>query len=324
MSDQTVRSLSVHPVHDRATGPVVRLPIGAVRAGRPVRIGGVDAAHVRWLLGVAEEQLPPVVVRQETMSVVDGLHRLRAAELRGAAHITATLLECDDDLDAFIFTLLANKSGDGLPLTSADLAAAAEHLLRHRPQWSDRRIAAIAGVAPKRIARLRVHLGDGTEARVGRDGRARPTNSAWRRELVRELLLDQPHLSLREVARTVGVSPETVRAVRAGLCAENGRPVAPRAITTAVRTTGVSGRADESMDRAELLRRLRNDPALRSSHRGRALLRMLYLQLEVHESWTEIREYVPAHCHDSLKAFARQNAVIWRGLAQLLDRDLAS
>ncbi|KJK46994.1 hypothetical protein UK23_21620 [Lentzea aerocolonigenes] len=300
--------------------PVVRLRVDALSCGRPVRIGGENPAHVHRLLRVSEQELPPVVVHRGTMSVVDGRHRLHAARLRGASHITAKVLDCDE-VDAFVFALLANRSSTTLPLARADLRAAAEHLLRHRPQWSDRRVAAITGVATRTIARLRTLLGDQSGARVGRDGRTRPTDSVRRRELVRELLLDQPHLSLREVARSTGVSPETVRAVRAGLRSEQGLPVVSRARTG---TAGPAGRAIEPMDCADLLGRLRNDPALRSSQRGRALLRLLHLQVELRASWAEIADHLPAHCHDSLAAFARQNAMSWRGLAEVLEREHAS
>lgn len=78
------------------------------------------------------------------------------------------------------------------------------------------------------------------------------------------------------------------------------------------------------MDRAALLRRLRNDPALRSSESGRALLHLLRQQLEADASWAGLTRHVPPHCHDSLAAFARQNALGWRALAEFLERDVAS
>lgn len=299
----------------REAGPVVCLPIGALGAGRSVRANGLNAAHVRRLAGVAERELPPIVVHQATMCVADGLHRFRAAQLRGAAQVSVRLLDCDD-LDAFVFALLANNEPGGLPLTRADRRSAAEHILSVRPQWSDRRLAAITGVAPRTVAEARARMGSRAEVRVGMDGRFRPTNGALRRARVRELLLDQPHLSLREAARLSGVSPETVRAVRAGLCADEPRPPARIDVKQAKRTS--------QMDRAALLQWLRSDPALRSSESGRALLRVLQQQLEAHASWAGLTRHVPPHCHDSLAAFARQNAQGWRALAEFLERDVAS
>ena len=308
----------------REAGPVVRLPIGALGNGRSVRVNGVNAAHVRRLAGMAERKLPPIVVQQNTMRVADGLHRFRAARLRGVSHVSVRFLDCDD-LDAFVFALLANNEPGGLPLTRADRRSAAEHILSVRPQWSDRRLAAVTGVAPRTVAEARDRLGSRAEVRVGMDGRIRPTNGAPRRERVRELLLDQPYLSLREAARLAGVSPETVRAVRAGLHAgERVQPSAPIDVEQANRTSGRAARTTFLMDRAALLQRLRNDPALRSSESGRALLHLLQQQLEADASWARLTRHVPPHCYDSLAAFARQNALGWRALAEFLERDVAS
>lgn len=289
----------------------MRLPIGVLSDGRSVRVHGVNAAHVRRLADVAERELPPIAVQQATMRVVDGMHRFRAAQARGAARVSARFLDCDD-LDAFVFALLANNETGGLPLTRADRRSAADYLLSVRPQWSDRRLAAITGVAPRTVAEARDRLGSRAEVRVGMDGRTRPTDGARRRARVRELLLEQPHLSLREAARLAGVSPETVRAVRADLHADETPP-------RAVRATPVS-----LMEPSVLLQWLRNDPALRSSERGRALLRLLQQQLEAQASWAGLTRAAPPHCHDGLVAFARQNALKWHALAQSLERGVAS
>jgi transposase-like protein len=56
-----------------------------------------------------------------------------------------------------------------------------------------------------------------TDVRIGRDGRARPIDPAAQRERVVHELIERPEASLRDIARTVGVSPETVRSVRAAL-----------------------------------------------------------------------------------------------------------
>lgn len=294
----------------RGAGPVVRLPIGALGDGPQLRVNGVNAVHVRRLAAVDERELPPIMVQQVSMRVVDGLHRLRAAQLRGASQVSVRFLDCDD-LDALIFALQANSEPGGLPLTRADRRSAVEYILSVRPQWSDRRLAAITGVAPRTVAQARDRLGSRAEVRVGIDGRTRPTNGALRRARVRELLLEQSHLSLREAARLAGVSPETVRAVRAGLHTDVERPLP---------TSGHASLAE----RAALLQWLRNDPALRSSERGRALLRVLQQQLDTHASWAGLTRDVPPHCYDGLAAFVRQTAQEWQALARSLERDAAS
>jgi hypothetical protein len=111
-------------------------------------------------------------------------------------------------------------------------SAAAQVLAAHA-EWSDRRIAELCGISPKTVAQLRADLPSShtdatvTEMRVGRDGRARPVDAAARRALVAAALEEQPDASLRTIARSVGVSPETVRSVRAHLGRAAPRRPAP-------------------------------------------------------------------------------------------------
>lgn len=64
-----------------------RVLIAALREGLPLRADGVNADHVAMLAEVPET-LPPIVVHRRTMQVVDGAHRLRAAQLRGRSRST--------------------------------------------------------------------------------------------------------------------------------------------------------------------------------------------------------------------------------------------
>jgi hypothetical protein len=111
---------------------------------------------------------------------------------------------------------------------------AAGGLLRLHPEWSDRRIAELCGVSPKTVAQLRSELPgsdrEEPEMRVGRDGRARPVDAAARRAQVVAALEARPDASLRAIARSVGVSPETVRSVRQLL----GRTAPPRPVVQPV------------------------------------------------------------------------------------------
>ena len=63
-------------------GPVTTVPVSALRAGQSPRQAGENLEHVRALADTTDE-LPPIIVRRADMRVVDGMHRLRAARLRG-------------------------------------------------------------------------------------------------------------------------------------------------------------------------------------------------------------------------------------------------
>ena len=111
----------------------------------------------------------------------------------------------------------------GLPLTLRERKRAASRVLVAHPEWSDRRIAELCSISPKTVGRLRLTLTGypteevpqlDTSARIGRDNKCRPVNSALVRTRVIEAIQKEPQASLRAVARTVGVSPETVRLVR--------------------------------------------------------------------------------------------------------------
>ncbi len=102
-------------------------------------------------------------------------------------------------------------------------------VLSAHPEWADRRIGMLCGVSPRTVGRVRARLvaeGEGirrADVRIGRDGRARPIDPAAQRERIIAMLAERPEASLRDVARAVGVSPETVRSVRTALAEERER-----------------------------------------------------------------------------------------------------
>ena len=63
-------------------------------------------------------------------------------------------------------------------------------------------------------------------SRIGRDNKSRPVNSALVRSRVVEAIQEQPGASLRTIAASVGVSPETVRSVRMNM----SRPSVPEVV----------------------------------------------------------------------------------------------
>ncbi|MFD3622886.1 ParB/RepB/Spo0J family partition protein [Streptomyces sp. NPDC058676] len=313
-------------------------------AGTP-RSGGEDDEHVKALTDV-EDRLPPIIVHRPTMRVIDGMHRLRAAKLRGARRIRARYFE-GDEADAFVLAVRTNVS-HGLPLSLNDRRAAAARIVATHPRWSDRRIAAATGLAARTVASLRREADvDGTAdgaRRIGQDGKERPVSSAEGRRIAGELIAEDPELSLRAVAREAGISPETVRDVRSRI-RRGENPAPPRGTVNRSgvepeRAEGGSGLDGQTRraggvrrvpvpprrgaHRRSLLRRLRNDPALRLSEPGRALLRLLDAQAIGEEGWRRIAASVPPHSRQMTVQAALGCAQAWQEFAQRLDPELES
>ena len=62
------------------TDPVT-VPVSSLLSGDSPRLAGENLEHVQLLAVV--QGLPPILVHRSTMRVIDGMHRLRAAKLRG-------------------------------------------------------------------------------------------------------------------------------------------------------------------------------------------------------------------------------------------------
>jgi hypothetical protein len=67
------------------------VPILRLAPADSPRLLGEDAEHVR-MLADAGTDLPPILVHRRTPRVIDGMHRLRAAHLRGDTHIAVLSL----------------------------------------------------------------------------------------------------------------------------------------------------------------------------------------------------------------------------------------
>jgi ParB-like chromosome segregation protein Spo0J len=285
-------------------GPVHAVPIGSLRITGSPRSAGESAEHIRMLADVPAE-LPPIIVHRRSMRVLDGAHRLRAAQLRGQQEIAVRFFDGDDN-DAFVLAVHANVA-HGMPLSLADRKVAAARIVASHPHWSDRMIARAAGLSAATVARIRLSRAEtDPPTRIGHDGKVRPVNGPERRRLARSLLLTEPTLSLREVARRVGISPETARSVRGRL-----RGGAPEHRTTV---------AEPRPDPAAVIRQLRGDPALRFSESGRELLRLLDAHTITPERWTTIANAVPPYCRDAVARVALDCARAWHTFAEQLDR----
>jgi ParB-like chromosome segregation protein Spo0J len=164
---------------------------------------------------------PPILVGRADGRVIDGVHRVAAARLLGLDRIDASFF--DGGLDEALIEFVRRNVYHGLPLTLRERKRAAGRVLLAHPEWSDRRIAELCAISPKTMGRLRRNLAESpagevahldVSSRIGRDNKSRPVNAALLRRRVVEAIQEQPGASLRTIAASVGVSPETVRRVR--------------------------------------------------------------------------------------------------------------
>lgn len=214
LNRRQARNLPTAGQADSEPAPVVMLAISSLSVTDSPRFSGESEEHVH-VLAEAQAQLPPIIVHRATMRVIDGAHRLQAAKLRGDQEIAARFFS-GSAADAFVLSVKSNIK-HGLPLSLAERMAAAERIIKSHPQWSDRMIASVTGLASRTIAAVRARqTGDAVQVttRIGQDGRIRPVDGARGRVLASKILSDNPELSLRQVAHAAGISPETVRDVR--------------------------------------------------------------------------------------------------------------
>ncbi|MYT14307.1 ParB-like nuclease domain-containing protein [Streptomyces sp. SceaMP-e96] len=193
-------------------------------------------------------------------------------------------------------------------------------------------------------------------ARLGRDGRTHPSSVAEGRLHASKLIGERPHASLREIASSAGISLGTAQDVRKRLENGQDPVPAPRggahrAFAAAPCTPAVSwrieggagGRGDSGgVGRGgdgtevhhagppsrrtgpdarrpplpERLRALKQDPALRSTDMGRALLRLLSSHEIPVAHWQALVSGVPPHCARAVADIAGECARIWQEFAR--------
>jgi len=155
--------------------PVVDVEVSVLTAAQPAdrlsrmspRIHEENAEHVE-LLVAAGTAVPPIIVHRPTMRVIDGLHRLRAAQRCGRRTIGVRFFD-GDEAAAFVLAVTAN-AGHGLPLSLADRKRAAARIVGCYPRWSDRKIASITGLAPGTVAGIRLSVSSGADGANGLTG----------------------------------------------------------------------------------------------------------------------------------------------------------
>jgi ParB-like chromosome segregation protein Spo0J len=305
-----------------------RVAMDELHPSESLRMGGVNEEHVLALVESAAD-LPPILVHRATMRVIDGLHRIRAARLRGDDAIEVRYFDGSED-DAFVLGVRENIA-HGLPLSLADRRVAAGRILLLRPQWSDRAIAAAAGLSPKTVGALRRERAgdlDPAQVRAGRDGRLRPVNSTEVRELAGRYLAQHPDARPSEVAQATGVSLRTARDLRSRIDREKKSVHAapPPARRPEGRPTDAAPQ-DSREDVAHILRVLRSDPSLRFTESGRVLIRAFEAQAVCASNVEQLLDNLPSHCMTLVMNMARVCAGTWREFAEGVEareRDLRS
>ncbi|WSW80304.1 ParB/RepB/Spo0J family partition protein [Streptomyces sp. NBC_00996] len=305
------------------------------------RTSGADIGHARALAEL-DTPLPPVVVHRDTMRVLDGVHRIQAAVLRGQSDVEVRYFDGSED-EAFILAVQLN-SAHGKPLSFAERTAAAQRIIAAHPDWSDRRIAAVACMAPKTVAAIRerstedgARLNTESGTRIGADGRERPVNPAERRLRAGELLARSPNAPLRRIAQQAGVSLATASDVRRRVL--QGQDVLPPRLRrngaeTDGRRSGAgppesgqrpcSGSPEPSFPEAApaVLEGLQRDPSVRHSVSGRLLLRLLGAHPSGPAEWQRLVRGIPSHRAAPVARVARGYAEAWLQIARILERDL--
>jgi transposase-like protein len=294
------------------------LPLDSLLDRPPLRVEGLDARHVATLAEL-DGVWPPIVVRREDRSVVDGQHRVAAARRLGLACLQVRWFDGSAE-DAFVEFVRCNV-GHGLPLGLAERRSAAGRILRSHPERSDRGVASVCGVSPKTVARLRGELArtakqDGPARRVGRDGRVRPVDPAELRARITEELARRPEASLRSIAAAVGSSPETVRSVRRKLrAAERGSESDPEPTTVDTEAT-VLGLLER---RARVAHRLQGDHAFATRDGGSEFIEWFdATAVEPPDGWAHLGT-VPRSRIYEVADEARRRARFWGDFADSLE-----
>lgn len=303
------------------TQGITLVPVASLLPGDTPRLQGVDITHAEMLADL-ENELPPILVQRSSMRVIDGMHRLHAAQLCGRKSVRVQFCDCDED-EAFLLAVVANVT-HGMPLTLTEKRAAGARIVRMRPDASDRWIAQVSGLAAATIAAIRqanMDQAPAADRRVGKDGRIRPLSTNDGRRIARDLLESEPDASLRQVARAAGISVGTARDVkermRLGIDPLQAKQLASR--KTERRDLAKVRSEDSQADIDLILQRLRRDPSLRYTESGQSVLRWLSPRLLQLSKLEEVVDSIPSHWVSEMIRIAYSCARAWIEFAEQLE-----
>jgi ParB-like chromosome segregation protein Spo0J len=327
--------------------PREHVPVGIVVPGPYLREAGTNHAHVQLLADASSSSsLPPILVQRSSNRVIDGMHRLAAAKLRGEETISACLIDCTDE-EALVLAIKSNTL-HGLPLSKADRISGAKRILISHPDWSDRAVASVTGMSAKTIAVLRNRSSGemiSCDKRLGRDGKRRPVAAAEGRKRAAAYLLAHPDAPLREVAREADVSVGTVHSMRR-MIDQGADPTVPSAARQQAPGPRMATRPQPAVTPARsreaiapdlhaappyrqaawsgISFKIANDPALRYTEGGRAFLRWMTQHALHAEDWRELINAVPVHWAEDVSAIAESVSMEWRMFAAQLRKRSSS
>ncbi|WP_378733286.1 ParB/RepB/Spo0J family partition protein [Nocardia brasiliensis] len=308
----------------------ISVPIRLLKPGFSPRLAGEDNDHIK-ILAESDSPVPPILVHHASMRVFDGMHRLRAAALRGEE---AIMVEYSDGTDEAAFVLAVKRNAEhGRPLTRSDRAVAVRRIHESHPTWSDRAIASATGISARIVASDRRSSSDDNPqsyVRLSLDGRQRPLDAVAGRLRASEHIVREPSASLREIANSAQISLSTAQDVRERMRLGMD-PVPPKCRSPRTADNKAKSSAGDSepaslpriapADRDALIQKLRRDPSLRFNETGRLLIRLLDLQSDLPEKLKKLADHVPAHWLGTVTVLAGTNANAWQHfVAQLNDR----
>lgn len=284
--------------------------VARLRLTLSARLTPRDRDHIAALAACFDD-LPPIVVLEPGRVVVDGLHRVMAARQLGRETIDGVAFTGTAD-DAYVEAVRANVT-HGKALTLEERRAAVRRILGTHPDWSDRRVARVCGLASHTVAEERHRTRSGSPVagvRVGADGRARPVDPAAGRLRVAELLAGRPDLSLRRLAAEAGTSQATALDVRRRVASGAG-PLPPR--------LQVGRTASASPAREDLA----SDAALTGSDDGRSFLEW-FERHRIGEDALDRAALVPRGRVYAVADEANRQSKLWARLAAELERRSSS
>jgi ParB-like chromosome segregation protein Spo0J len=307
------QSRGISELDDAAREPpglVVRIELDRLQLGPTLRLGGIRRDHVNALVQ-AHGNWPPVLVRQEDNSIVDGCYRFLAAQRLGHSHLSCVYFE--GAAEAVFFEALKQNLHHGLPLSLREREKAAQRILTLHSEWSDRRISELCALSPGTIRRLRevacpAEQNGHVNERWGRDGKRYPANPDASRARIVTALREEPARSLRSIAQVTKTSPETVRAVKVGLARSRLAASTPAPMRQLPKAPKLS--CDNQI----------TDAAILSTDEGKAFATW-FEQTHIGDEWRDLVKSIPISRIYEMADEGRRRSKQWLDFASTIERD---